>query len=149
MTFVQHWFRFLFIKSLAYKESYMSSDVTQITSYVSTKILRYEPAKQLIIAWLNGHFMGLIGLIHEILDREKLVGLMQNVEVLCSIRNQCLDLSKKGTPIKYKPWSYNILIWRQFRDLQPCKRTQPAEEFCDQNFQYSVDSFGLWSSQYS
>ncbi|WZZ78844.1 hypothetical protein YC2023_099416 [Brassica napus] len=59
----------------------MSSDATQITSYVSTKILRYEPVKQLIIAWLNGHFIGLIGLIHEILDREKLVGLMQNVEV--------------------------------------------------------------------
>ena len=85
-------------------------DATQISSYVSTRSLRYEPAKQLIIAWLNGHFMGLIGLIHEVLDREKLMGLMQNVEALCSIRNQCLDLSKKGPPRKYKPWSYNISI---------------------------------------
>ena len=55
-------------------------DATQISSYVSMRILRYEPAKQLIITWLNGHFMGLIGLIHEILDREKLMGLMQNVD---------------------------------------------------------------------
>ena len=85
-------------------------DATQISSYVSTRSLRYEPAKQLIIAWLNGHFMGLIGLIHEVLDRERLMGLMQNVEALCSIRNQCLDLSKKGPPRKYKPWSYNISI---------------------------------------
>ncbi|KAF3549867.1 hypothetical protein DY000_02006934 [Brassica cretica] len=73
-------------------------DATQIISYISTRSLRYEPAKQLIIAWLNGHFMGLIGLIHKVLDREKLMGLMQNVEALCSIRNQCLDLSKKGPP---------------------------------------------------
>ncbi|WZZ27889.1 hypothetical protein YC2023_011290 [Brassica napus] len=63
-------------------------DATQIISYVSTRSLRYEPAKQLIIAWLNGHFMGLIGLIHEVLDREKLMGLMQNVNVSCSIRNR-------------------------------------------------------------
>ncbi|KAF2591511.1 hypothetical protein F2Q70_00039253 [Brassica cretica] len=40
------------------------------------------------------------GLIHDVLDREKLVSLMQNVEALCSIRNQCLDLSKKGPPRK-------------------------------------------------
>ncbi|KAF2566935.1 hypothetical protein F2Q68_00025464 [Brassica cretica] len=53
-------------------------DVTQISSDVSTTSLRYKQAKQLIIAWLNGHFMGLIGLIHEVLDREKLMGLMQN-----------------------------------------------------------------------
>ena len=89
-------------------------DATQISSYVSTRILRYEPAKQLIIVWLNGHVIGLIGLIHEVLDRDKLMGLMQNVEALCSIRNQCLDLSKKGPPRKYKPWSYNISIGRQF-----------------------------------
>uniref|UniRef100_A0A0D3AAC9 Uncharacterized protein n=1 Tax=Brassica oleracea var. oleracea TaxID=109376 RepID=A0A0D3AAC9_BRAOL len=53
-------------------------DATQIISYVSTRSLRYEQGKQLIIAWLNGHFMGLIGLIDEVLDREKLMGLMQN-----------------------------------------------------------------------
>ncbi|KAF3592859.1 hypothetical protein DY000_02024066 [Brassica cretica] len=85
-------------------------DATQISRYVSTRSLRYEPVKQLIIAWLNEHFMGLIGLIHEVLDREKLMGLMQNGEALCSIRNQCLDLSKKCPPRKYKPWSYNISI---------------------------------------
>ncbi|KAF2617261.1 hypothetical protein F2Q68_00039945 [Brassica cretica] len=77
-----------------------ADDAIKISSYVSTRSLRYEPAKQLIIAWLNGHFMGLIGLIHDVLDREKLVSLMQNVEALCSIRNQCLDLSKKGPPRK-------------------------------------------------
>ncbi|KAF3489110.1 hypothetical protein F2Q69_00054964 [Brassica cretica] len=85
-------------------------DATQIRRYVSTRSLRYEPVKQLIIAWLNEHFMGLIGLIHEVLDREKLMGLKQNGEALCSIRNQCLDLSKKCPPRKYKPWSYNISI---------------------------------------
>ena len=85
-------------------------DATQISSYVSTRSLRYEPAKQLIIAWLNGNFMGFIGLIHEVLDREKLMGLLQNVEALCSIRNQCMNLSKKGPPRKYKPISYNISI---------------------------------------
>ncbi|KAF3572916.1 hypothetical protein F2Q69_00058653 [Brassica cretica] len=46
-------------------------DATQIISYVSTRSLRYEPAKKLIIAWLNGHFMGLIGLIHERNHEEK------------------------------------------------------------------------------
>ncbi|WZZ27382.1 hypothetical protein YC2023_010783 [Brassica napus] len=85
-------------------------DATQISSYVPTRILRYEPSKQLIIVWFNGHFMGLIGLIHEVLDRDKLMGLMQNVEALCSIRNQCLDLSNKGPPRKYKSWSYSISI---------------------------------------
>ncbi|KAF2577204.1 hypothetical protein F2Q68_00006670 [Brassica cretica] len=32
-------------------------DTTQISRYVSTRSLRYEPAKQLIIAWVNGHFI--------------------------------------------------------------------------------------------
>ncbi|KAF2560042.1 hypothetical protein F2Q68_00016605 [Brassica cretica] len=96
-------------------------DVIQINSYVSTRSLRYEPAKKQIIAWLNGHFMGLIGLIHEVLDQEKLMGLMQNVEALCSIRNQCLDLSKKGPPRKYNSFgarliqSTNLRVILQFR----------------------------------
>ncbi|KAF3574545.1 hypothetical protein F2Q69_00059359 [Brassica cretica] len=71
-------------------------DATQTISYVSTRSLKYEPAKKLIIASLNGNFMGLIGLIHEVLDPEKLMGLIQNVEALCSIINQYLDLSKKS-----------------------------------------------------
>ncbi|WZZ51116.1 hypothetical protein YC2023_051223 [Brassica napus] len=74
-------------------------DVTQISSYVSTRSLRYKQAKQLIIAWLNGHFMGLIGLIHEVLDRERLMGLMQNVEALCSIRNQFGRIKRLSAPL--------------------------------------------------
>lgn len=42
----------------------------------------YEPTKPLIMVWFNGHFQGLIGLIYEVLDREKLVDLGQNVEAL-------------------------------------------------------------------
>ncbi|KAF3494117.1 hypothetical protein DY000_02053459 [Brassica cretica] len=85
--------------------------------YDPVKLLRHEEGLQHFIfdpgeetPWLNGHFMGLIGSIHEVLEREKLKGLMQNVEALFSIRNQCLDLSKKDPPKKYKPWSYNISI---------------------------------------
>ena len=33
------------------------------------------------MVWFNGHFQGPIGLIYEVLDREKLLDLGQNMEV--------------------------------------------------------------------
>ena len=41
---------------------------------------KHKPAKPLIMVWFNGYFQGLIGLIYEVLDREKLLDLGQNVE---------------------------------------------------------------------
>ena len=58
------------------------NDATQTSIMDQGMKIRYEPVKQLIIAWRNGLFMGLIGLIHEVLDREKLMSLIQNMEAL-------------------------------------------------------------------
>lgn len=52
-------------------------DATLTSSNVKGRRTSFEPARQLIIAWLNGLFMNHIGLIHEVLDREKLMGLME------------------------------------------------------------------------
>ena len=41
---------------------------------------KHKPAKPLIMVWFNGYFQGLIGLIYEVLDREKLLDLGHNME---------------------------------------------------------------------
>ena len=92
------------------------SDATQVNNYVSTRSLRYKPAKQLIIAWHNGHFM----------DREKLMGLMHNVKALFSIRNQCLDLSKKGRPRKahQENTSHGRIIYQSDGNSEICNHAK-------------------------
>ncbi|KAF3600723.1 hypothetical protein F2Q69_00035184 [Brassica cretica] len=88
--------------------AYASGDI--LGSFSCDKLVQPFVCKEYDPVKLLRHDEGLIGLIHEVLDQDKLMGLMQNVEALCSIRNQCLDLSNKGPPRKYKPWSYSISI---------------------------------------
>uniref|UniRef100_A0A0D3BGR9 Uncharacterized protein n=1 Tax=Brassica oleracea var. oleracea TaxID=109376 RepID=A0A0D3BGR9_BRAOL len=114
-------------------------DATQIISYILTRSLRYEPAKQLIIALLNGHFMGLVGLIHKVLDREKLMGLMQNVEALCSIRNQCLDLSKKCPP---RNTSHDRIIYQSDGNSEIVNHAKGR----NQSKSSTTKSFNIWST---
>ncbi|KAF2593442.1 hypothetical protein F2Q70_00044388 [Brassica cretica] len=81
--------------------------------YDPVKLLRHEEGLQNFI-FEPGEETLLIGLIHEVLDREKLMGLIQNMDAFFSFRNQCLKLFKKGPTRIYIPWSNNMSIRRSF-----------------------------------
>ncbi|WZZ70955.1 hypothetical protein YC2023_082325 [Brassica napus] len=118
-----------------------SSGLALRLSYVSTRSLRYEPAKQLIIAWLNGHFMGLISLIHEVLNREKLMGLMPNVEGFMLNKKSMFGFVQER-PIKK---IQAIVIFNHAKGRNQSK-SSATKTF---NIRSIVLVFGLWSSQYS
>lgn len=116
------------------------NDATLISLVDQGMMIKNTPANTLIMVWLNGHFQVLIGLIHEVLDREKLMGLIQSMDAFFSFRNQCLKLFKKGPTRIYIPWLNNMSIRRQFRDRRPCERARPAEEPVNKTVQPLVKS---------
>ena len=66
------------IENLASNNS--TNDMILTTIKVQSMRARHEPAKPLIMVWFNEHFQSLIGLICEVLDREKLLDFGQHVE---------------------------------------------------------------------
>ncbi|KAF3503144.1 hypothetical protein F2Q69_00043854 [Brassica cretica] len=68
------------------------NDATLISLIDQGMMIKNSPAKPLIMVWLIGLFQCLIGLIHEVLDREKLMGLIQNVEALFQIKKSVFEI---------------------------------------------------------